>query len=407
MGENHISVKFADENKRRKAAEADLADANEIFSLLVDAVEDYAIFALDPGGNILTWNAGGKRLKGYSADEIIGKHFSIFYTQPDVERQHPQEELEIATREGKYEEEGWRVRKDGSRFWANVVITALRDQNGNLHGFGKVTRDLTERRQASLALEEKVKERTRDLSEAKSRLEQAIVARDRFFSMASHELKTPLSSLKMQAQLRKRNVLRKNFSDFAPERLLALCEDDERQVNRLAILVENMLDISKLTAGAYRLDYEKVNLKSLIEEVVDLLKPNLDDGQNECRIECSSEIEGEWDRTRIGQVLTNLISNCAKYAPGSPITIAADDEKDQVQISLKDQGPGIPEDKHSKIFEPFERVHVDAASGLGLGLYIVNQIVESHGGSIALISRRGQGTEFRIVLPKSKKGENQ
>src|SRR6476661_9173572 len=127
------------------------ADARQL-ALLVDTVQDYAIFGLDPAGHILTWNAGAQRIKGYTADEIIGEHFSRFYTAPDVERGHPAEELRIATETGRYEEEGWRVRKDGTQFWANVVITALRD-GGRLVGFGKVTRDLTERREAEQALD--------------------------------------------------------------------------------------------------------------------------------------------------------------------------------------------------------------------------------------------------------------
>lgn len=530
--QNHAN---SSDKNLRKQAEVNLEKANEIFALLVDAVEDYAIFAMDLDGTILTWNSGGKRLKGYSAYEAIGRNFSIFYSKEDVERNHPQEELKLAAKNGKYEEEGWRLKKDGSRFWANIVITALRDSTGSLCGFGKVTRDLTERRNAELALrkseerfrsmvedvqdyaifmldpegnvsswnlgaerskgytakeiigrhfstfypaediqngkpkfeleqalakgrfedegwrvakngtkfwanviitpiyanaktllgfskvtrnlnerkltedklktaftdlEQRVQARTLDLTRAKARAEEAIIARDRFFSMASHELKTPLSSLKMQAQLRKRSVLRGDLSDFLPENLIALCDNDERQINRLSQLVENMLDISKLTSGAYQLETENFKLRDLINEVVKLLGPNLEESKNICRIECPDNLTGTWDKTRLGQVFTNLLSNCSKYAAGSPIEIVATEGKKAVTIEVKDSGPGIQKDKQLKIFNPFERANVNEATGLGLGLYIIRQIIEAHGGDIQLKSNPGEGTAFTIHLPK-------
>ena len=157
----------------------------DLFRLLVESVVDYAIFLLDPTGVVRTWNAGARRLKGYEADEIIGRHFSTFYPEEDVRRGKPAWELESAAREGRFEDEGWRIRKDGSSFWANVVITALR-RDGELVGFAKVTRDLTARREAE---EERVR-----LAEAR----EAVRLRDEFLSIASHELRTPLTALDLQ-----------------------------------------------------------------------------------------------------------------------------------------------------------------------------------------------------------------
>jgi PAS domain S-box-containing protein len=392
----------------RTAAETELENTNEIFKLLIDAVDEYAIFALDLDGRVLTWNAGAQRLKGYAADEVVGTHFSRFYECADIKRGHPQHELEIASSQGKYEEEGWRIKKDGSRFWANVVITALRDPSGELRGYGKVTRDLTAKREAELKLREseerfrmlvssvtdyavmsldvdgritswnmgaqritgyeareilgahvskfytpadlkakkietelktaretgryeevgervrkngeiywanvvinairdefgevvgfskitrditeskiaaeklreseeklrsayaglevKITERTQQLIEAKEKAEIAVKARDEFFSMASHELKTPLSALKMQTQIRQRSVKKGNLKDFAtPDAILERCAEDERQVDRLTFLVDNMLDVSRLTSGNFTLSFEIVDLKELVE----------------------------------------------------------------------------------------------------------------------------------------------
>lgn len=140
-------------SRRRRAADA-LGGEEESYRLLVESVEDYAIFMLDPAGNIASWNAGARRLKGYEPEEVIGRHFSLFYTPEDVSTGHPEEELEAAERDGRYEEEGWRIRKDGRKIWANVVITALLDEDGRLRGFAKVTRDMTERRRAEEELRE-------------------------------------------------------------------------------------------------------------------------------------------------------------------------------------------------------------------------------------------------------------
>lgn len=417
MGNSTDNIHHVEEVKKRQQAESDLTDSNQIMSLIVDAIEDYAIFVLSPNGTILTWNIGAERLNGYRACEVIGQNFSIFYTPEDIARKHPQHELQVARQTGKYLEEGWRLRKDGSMFWANVTITAMfadtPTEGRVLRGFAKVTRDLTERKQAEDALrlaysdlEARVEQRTSELAEAKLRAERAVASRDQFFSMASHELKTPLSALKLQAQLRRRSVLMGDFSDFAPENLLQLCDDDERQIDRLVYLVENMLDISKVTSGAVELKLQDVRLSAIFSEVIKVMEKTLLDAQNTWTIQCANYIQGQWDPTRIEQIFTNLLTNCAKYAPGSPIEITAVDEGETVKVHVRDRGPGIPLEKQNKIFNPFERLNATEVTGLGLGLYIIKQIAEAHKGSVAVKSAQDQGTIFTICLPVTPSVEN-
>jgi PAS domain S-box-containing protein len=392
---------------RGSDSQSDLADSQEIFRLLVDAVEDYAIFALDPTGIISTWNLGAERLKGYTSGEVIGSHFSRFYTASDIERHHPEFELKQAAEIGKYEEEGWRVRKDGSKFWANVVITAMRDKRGALVGYSKVTRNLTERKiaedqlkEAYAQLEHRIEERTKELSIAKAKAESAVKARDEFFSIASHELKTPLSSLKLQVQMRKRNVLKGNLSDFAPDKLLELCEDDEKQVARLDFLVENMMDISKLTSGIFSLSLETFDLVELTQDIVKRMEAALLETGNRCTIHSPKSIVGVWDRHRLEQVISNLLSNASKYAPGKPVELTLTSDSKEVTLKCRDEGRGISKKDQERIFVPFERVDDDGGtSGLGLGLYIVRQICEAHRGNIRVDSEVGQGTLFEVTLP--------
>lgn len=391
------------------------APNEEIFRLLVEAVQDYAIFVLSTEGKILTWNLGASRLKGYSAEEVIGTHFSRFYTQADIERNHPAHELELAKEFGKYEEEGWRVKKDGSMFWANVVITALRDKAGVLKGFAKVTRDLTERKKAEdrlkaayQNLEKRVELRTRELNEAKEKAELAVKAREQFFSIASHELKTPIAALKLQAQLRKRDVARGNFSEFTPEKLPDLCKDDERQVGRLAFLVENMMDISRLTTGTFRLSLEEADLKDLLLDVAKRIEPILKDSGNSLKVVADDPVSLPIDVHRIEQVITNLLTNAGRYAPGTTVEIELTSDVKFASIEVRDKGKGISKEHQQKIFAPFERLqNFDHIKGLGLGLYISKQIVEAHGGEIRVESNLGEGATFRVCLPLSSNEEGQ
>jgi len=391
----------------KKNADALFRESEERFRLMVESVEDYAVFMLDPDGRIATWNKGAERNKGYKAHEIIGQHFSKFYPEVDVAAGKPAFELEEAIRVGKFEDEGWRVRKDGTMFWANVVITVMRDKSGKVVGFSKVTRNLTERKRAEdelraayADLEVRIEARTRELSAAKAKAEAAVKARDEFFSIASHELKTPLASLKLQSQIRKRNVQRGNLKDFAPENLAELCADDERQVDRLSFLVNNLFDIAKLTKGSLDLALETFELDGLLREITKQMAPTLTETDNSLTLKANGAVRVTWDRMRIGQVISNFLSNAGKYAPGTPVQVSAINDGEKVFIRISDRGPGIQASDQSRVFLPFERVRTKGdIEGLGLGLYIAKQIVEAHQGSIEIESEVGKGATFVISLP--------
>ena len=291
----------------------------------------------------------------------------------------------------------------------------MRDEKtGELRGFAKVTRDLTERKKAEEALKEanvnleaRVKERTKELNESRLRAEEAVKARDQFFSMASHELKTPLSSLKMQVQLRKRKLSKGDFSDFSPEKLNELCRDDERQILRLAELVDRMLDISKLSTGRFELALEVVELTELVNETYKRIEPILKESGNELSVTTTQKVKGTWDKLRIEQVLSNLLTNAAKYAPGKPIEIEIDADEKFVTMKVTDHGKGIEKADQEKIFGLFEQLDVkNKASGLGLGLYISKRIIEAHQGSIRVESEPGKYCTFIIELPLHLKQES-
>ncbi|MGZ3692944.1 MAG: PAS domain-containing sensor histidine kinase, partial [Bdellovibrionota bacterium] len=373
----------------------------------VESVQEYAIFMLSPDGHVSTWNTGAQRLKGYSTDEIIGRHFSTFYPECDIRADKPGMELREAKRVGRFEDEGWRIRKDGTRFWANVVLSAVYNKDKKLIGFSKVTRDLSERKKAEdklrsayTDLEEKVELRTSELSIAKARAEQAVRARDEFFSIASHELKTPLTSLKLYTQLRRRRFAKGDLSDFAPDKLEHLVKNDERQVERLVFLVDNLLDISRVNSGSLDLSLEPVDLSALTLEVVGRLSAILKQTGNECLVKAESGVAGSWDRHRLEQVLTNLLSNAGKYAPGKPIEVTVGRKGKVAVLKVTDHGPGISAENLELVFQPFKRVkETTEISGLGLGLFITKQIVEGHGGLIHVESMPGEGCTFSVELP--------
>jgi PAS domain S-box-containing protein len=354
----------------RRASEERLRRSEETFRLLVENVVDYGIFQLDQTGHIRTWNAGAERIKGWPANEIIGKHFSVFYPPEDVEAGKPDWELEVAIRDGRLEDEGWRVRKDGSRFWANVIITALYNEAGELRGFGKVTRDLTERRNAELA-------------------------KDRFIANAAHELRTPLAVvIGLSSHLR--NPAAVNDPEF-PDYIDAIT----RQSVRMRSLVNNLLDMAQLDQSRVRTSIEDVSLSEAIEHVLRALPPP--EGKH-VEVEVEVTIASvQADAEKLDRVLTNLISNAYRYG-GDRIEIRAQPQQDMVLLEVSDDGHGIPEELREHLFEPFTRG--DARPGIegsGLGLAIVKGLVESFGGSIELVED-GAGAHFRILLRKGQDG---
>ena len=362
-----------DVTELRNANEA-LHQSEERLRLMVEAVRDYAIFLLDPDGRVATWNIGAERLKGYKAEEIIGKHFSVFYPEEARRREHPADELRRAKAEGRYEEEGWRVRKDGSQFWANVVITALFDQEGRHVGFTKVTRDFTEAkhlREAQLALQ----------------------LRDEFLATAGHELRTPLSALLMQVQSLARSA------KVVDPRLKDRLEKAAAAGARLEKLISQILDVSRLNAGRLALDRERMHLDAVVREVMDRFADLATESR--CPILLRLEpVEGVWDRVRLEQVITNLVGNAIKYGKGKPVEVETLLDGSDAVLRVVDHGIGIAPEDHKRIFDRFERARgTREYGGFGLGLWISRSIVEAIGGGITVRSTPGEGSTFTVTLP--------
>jgi PAS domain S-box-containing protein len=537
---------LAEERARRRAAEE--------LKLLVEVVQDYAIFMLDAWGRVATWNQGAQRINGYAAEEIIGQHCSVFYPAEERAAGAPDDVLALALRSGRAELEGWRVRKDGSRFWASVVITPILDAAGKLHGFGEVTRDVTERRRqqeanrfldrATLALSETIdlpiilqqtvriivpdvadwclidlagdddtlvqvavahvdpeKEelarqlgRTHDartdhehgpyhvfatgrpeihpeledvswaaqllgvehpeilqqlglysymcvpiqlrdrtlgvLSQLRAapprrygpmelafsmelarrialaidnarlydQARVAIRARDEFLQVASHELKTPLTTLQLQLELLPRTLEKAGIKD---ERLTEKLATATIQTKRLGRLIDSLLDVSRITAGKVMLELEPFELTELVREVAARYRTEARVVGSELAVRADGPIDGRWDRLRVEQIVSNLLSNAIKYGAGKPVELRVEPGDERVHISVTDRGIGIARDDLARIFGRFERaVSLRHYGGLGLGLFIARQFVEAHGGTLIAESVPGAGSTFTAVLPR-------
>ncbi|HUR45684.1 MAG TPA: PAS domain S-box protein [Candidatus Saccharimonadales bacterium] len=362
-----------------------LLDSEERFRLLVEQVKDYAIFVLDPRGRISSWNQGARRLKGYSADEVIGKHFSIFYTQEDLAINKPPNELSIAIRDGRYEEEGWRLRKDGSRFWASVIITALWDKRGNLSGFAKVTRDLT----ARMLQEESLKQKTREL--------------ESFAHTVSHDLRAPLRSIRRYSELltlEHQPSLNIEGQQFV-ERITRSADSMERLINGI---------LQYTQVAARETELEAVPLGGILRQVLQLHDSEIHIKQ--ARIHISNSMPSVLgDRTLLLQVFSNLVGNALKFVPEGrvpSINIEATQEEGAAYILVKDNGIGIAERDVPKIFNIFERLDTGGLiPGTGVGLAIVKRALEKLGGAITVTSVPDQGTTFRLELqlPNGKPAE--
>ncbi len=380
-----VVLVFRDVTARRKAERA-LQESEERFRLLVEGTQDYAIFMLDPQGNIASWNTGAQRIKRYRAEEIIGRHFSSFYPREAVERGWPDEELRRAAADGRFEDEGWRVRRDGTQFWANVIITALRDKAGVLRGFSKITRDLTERRQLERAkLNAEV---MADLSRRK----------DEFLAMLSHELRNPLAPILNAVQLLR---LEESQDPLHQEATTII----ERQTARLARLVDDLLEVSRVTTGRIRLQRASVDLRAVVEHAVETARPIIEQRRHELSVSLPSD--AVWlfaDATRLEQVIVNLFTNAAKYTDqGGRIEVKVDRSGEEAVLRVRDTGLGIAAEFLPSIFDLFTQAprSLDRSQGgLGVGLTVVRRIVELHGGRVEAISAGlGQGSEFIVHLP--------
>jgi PAS domain S-box-containing protein len=356
-----------------------LVESEERFRLLVEGVKDYAIFLLDPEGRVSSWNTGAERIKGYTESEIIGQHFSRFYPEEAIARRWPWRELEIAKAEGRFEEEGWRLRKDGSLFWASVVITALFNDEGVLRGFAKVTRDLTERR------------RVESLEEAGRRMNE-------FLAVVSHELRTPLNSMLGWIRLMRSGRLEPDVF----ERGLTIIE---RNTVSQAQLIEDLLDVSRIMSGKLRLTIESVDLEPVAKAAVDSIRLAADAKGIQLVLSIDPGVGRVWgDPARLQQVIWNLLSNAVKYtSSGGEVRLEIRSVEASVEISVTDTGEGIDPAFLPHVFERFRQADASPTrkhGGLGLGLSIVKHLVEAHGGTVRAVSEgEGKGSTFIVRLP--------
>jgi PAS domain S-box-containing protein len=377
----------------RRLAEEALRESEERFRLMVQGVRDYAIFMLDPTGHISTWNAGAERIKGYTSDEIVGKHFSIFYTPEDLESGKPARELRIATKTGVYEEEGWRVRKDGTRFWANVVITALHRADGSLAGFGKVTRDLTERRAAQ--------ERAIEAARKAAASDEANLTKSQFLAAMSHELRTPLNAIGGYADL-----IAMGVRGAVTEEQLEDLQRIKRSQQHLLGIINDILNFSRIEAGQTTYDYSTVPLWDVIEAVGHMIEPQAAAKGLELKVnECPRDVAAWADKAKVEQILINLLSNAVKFTEQGNVTLECDwHDSPGVSISVTDTGAGIPADHLERIFEPFVQVGrslTQTQEGTGLGLAISRDLARGMGGDIRVTSEPQRGSRFTLILPRT------
>jgi PAS domain S-box-containing protein len=483
------------------------------YRLLVEGAKDHALFLLDPLGQVSSWNAGAERMAGYPAGEAIGRHLADLYPPEGVARGEPGRALEAATVEGRSEDEGWRVRKDGTRFWAHTVIDALVDDSGRLLGFATVVSDLTRRKQSDevlrsvlenvldgiitidergtiqsfnpaaervfayraaevlgrnismlmpepyhgehdsylanylrtghkkiigvgrevvgrrsdgttfpmdLAVSEfRLNDRrfftgiVRDITERKrlerelrhrlAELAEADRRKDEFLAMLSHELRNPLAAISGAFELLE--------SNGDPEQAAWSMEVIDRQVAHLSRLVDDLLDVSRITRGKIRLRRRVVDVAGVMQGAVEAVRPLLDERRHRLRVSVApGTMWLDVDPTRLEQVLSNLLGNAAKYTDaGGQVDFSASLEGGEVVIRVRDTGIGIPADQLSQVFELFaqgDRTLARSEGGLGIGLTLARELTEMHGGTVSASSEgEGRGSEFAIRLPAAGRPE--
>ncbi len=358
-----------------------------LFRLLVETVEEYAIFAMDVDGRIIHWNAGATRITGFEEHEVLGRPLLVIFTPEDLEAGVPWQELDRAARLGRSEDERWQVRKDGTRFWATGIVVPVRAPDGQLLGFGKILRDRTDLKQE----EQVLRERASDLSVADDR-------KNVFLATLAHELRNLLAPLANSGQ-----VLQMRSSDDPALRRVA--EIIERQVRQMKRLVEDLMDVSRISRGSLQLQRQRVVLQDIVSHAIENVRPLIESRRHRLQTFMHSPgIELHADPDRLRQVVVNLLNNAAKYTdPAGEIAVTVDREADEAVVRVRDTGVGMQPDQIATIFELFTQAHPtlhQSQGGLGLGLALVRDLVTLHGGTVQARSTGvGKGSEFIVRLP--------
>lgn len=388
----YVIVSLVDISERKRVEQA-LRDSEERFRLIASNVKDYAIIMLDPQGRVLTWNEGAERIKGYRTDEIIGQSWECFYLPEERTAGLPNQILQCAKEKGHHHEEGWRLRKDGSRFYADVVTTAMHDPSGELIGFTEITRDITERRRSeeeiqrlNADLERRVQERTSELTAANREL-------DSFAYAVSHDLRAPLRAMSGFSQ-----ALLEDFGNELPDEASDYLNEITGASEKMGELIDGLLTLSRCTRGDLQRD--EVDLSALADEISRELMRQTPGRDVDWHIEPGMTARG--DVRMLKAVLRNLLENALKYstkADTPQIRFYRECRDDRDFYCVADNGAGFNMDHADRLFKPFQRLHrQDEFEGTGIGLATVQRIIHRHGGQIQAASTPGQGAIFSFTL---------
>jgi PAS domain S-box-containing protein len=390
-----MRIALTDITERIQTAEK-LRKSDASLRLMLESVADCAIFMLDTRGHVENWNSGAQLIYGYSAEEIIGQHFSRFYQPEDINRGQPQRELDAVMAQERLEVEGWRVRKDGSSYWANVAISTMRNESGNLCGFVRLTRDVSEHRRQEQLLSDK----NIELERAKAAAEKANLAKSEFISRMSHELRTPLNAILGFSQLLEASLL-------PPSAMQSIRLQQILKAGwYLLDLINEILDLAVIESGKLTLSPEPLSLAKVMLECQAIIEPQAQERDiklifPEFTIPCFVRA----DRIRLKEVLINLLSNAIKYnrEQGMVEVTCAESAPGRIRICIKDNGMGLSPEKLSQLFQPFNRLGQEngIVEGTGIGLVVTRRLVDLMGGTIGVESTVGVGSEFWVELIQS------
>jgi PAS domain S-box-containing protein len=365
----------------RRNNEEKLRQSEERFRLLIEGVQDYALYMLDDEGLVSSWNSGAQRIYGYSASEVLGRHFSWLYPADDIKAGKPWQELRTARAAGRAVEHGWRVRKNGERFWAHVVITTLHDAEGVPCGFAKMTQDLTERRQY------------REAEDTARRMNE-------FIAMLAHELRNPLAPILNAVE----TLERTGTSDPANAPLVGVVK---RQARHLARIVDDLIDVNRISRGTLTIARTTVDMTDVVKTSIEAVSPAIERARQELEVKLPPQpLTVFGDEHRLTQVMSNILNNASRYTPqGGAISVTAQKLADEILLSVRDNGRGIAAEDLERIFNLFDqgsRPVGEANSGLGIGLSLARRIVELHGGTVTVESEGpGKGSVFHVRLPRA------